>query len=95
MVDFEGVIVEVEVDYTNGLPAVIIVGLPDAAVQESRERTNRGKNAGYSSAPPHRGQPPRRHPQQDQLCDLPIALGRRHPRWISSARKHRRRHVHW
>ena len=35
----EGVIVEVEVDYSNGLPpAVIIVGLPDAAVQESRER---------------------------------------------------------
>ena len=30
VVGLEGVIVEVEVDYTNGLPAVIIVGLPDA-----------------------------------------------------------------
>ena len=32
VIGLEGVIVEVEVDYSNGLPAVIIVGLPDAAV---------------------------------------------------------------
>lgn len=30
--------IEVEADVSNGLPATIIVGLPDAAVQESRER---------------------------------------------------------
>ena len=34
----EGVIVEVEVDFASGLPAIVIVGLPDASVQESRER---------------------------------------------------------
>jgi magnesium chelatase family protein len=38
VVGLEGVIVEVEVDYTTGFPGMTIVGLPDAAVQESRER---------------------------------------------------------
>ena len=31
-------LIEVEVDISQGLPAFTIVGLPDAAVQESRER---------------------------------------------------------
>jgi magnesium chelatase family protein len=30
--------VEVEVDVSSGLPGFSIVGLPDAAVQEARER---------------------------------------------------------
>lgn len=30
--------IEVEADVSNGLPATVVVGLPDAAVQESRER---------------------------------------------------------
>jgi magnesium chelatase family protein len=34
----DGQLVEVEVDIHNGMPAFIIVGLPDAAIQESRER---------------------------------------------------------
>ena len=34
----EGYIVEVEVDISSGLPSFTIVGLPDAAVQEARER---------------------------------------------------------
>ena len=38
VIDLDGVIVEVEVDYGQGLPHMAIVGLPDAAVQESRER---------------------------------------------------------
>lgn len=47
VIGLEGVIIEVEVDYSNGLPAVTIVGLPDAAVQESRERVQTAiKNAG-------------------------------------------------
>jgi magnesium chelatase family protein len=40
-------LVEVEVDTTNGLPGMNIVGLPDAAVKESRERVHAAiKNAG-------------------------------------------------
>ena len=38
VVGLDGVIVEVEVDISPGLPAFHVVGLPDAAVQESRER---------------------------------------------------------
>ena len=41
--------IEVEADVSNGLPATIIVGLPDAAVQESRERVKSAlKNSGCS-----------------------------------------------
>ena len=47
VIGMEGVIVEVEVDIGDGLPATIIVGLPDTAVQESRERVHSAiKNAG-------------------------------------------------
>ncbi len=38
VVGLDGYIVQVEVDISQGLPAFNIVGLPDAAVQESRER---------------------------------------------------------
>ncbi|MCL0052936.1 YifB family Mg chelatase-like AAA ATPase [Dehalococcoidales bacterium] len=38
LVGLEGVIVEVEVDISPGLPSFTIVGLPDTAVQEARER---------------------------------------------------------
>ncbi|MBI9045432.1 MAG: YifB family Mg chelatase-like AAA ATPase [Anaerolineaceae bacterium] len=43
----DGVIIEVEVDTSNGLPKIIVVGLPDIAVQESRERVQSAiKNSG-------------------------------------------------
>ncbi|MBV6392348.1 MAG: Competence protein ComM [Anaerolineales bacterium] len=74
----EGVIVEVEVDYTNGLPAVVIVGLPDAAVQESRERVQTAvKNAGLHF-PRHRivvNLSPAAIRKEGPAYDLPIALG--------------------
>ncbi len=38
VIGLDGAIVEVEVDTSRGLPSLTIVGLPDAAVQESRER---------------------------------------------------------
>ncbi len=34
----DGILVDVEVDTSNGLPGITLVGLPDTAVQESRER---------------------------------------------------------
>ncbi|HVT59296.1 MAG TPA: YifB family Mg chelatase-like AAA ATPase [Thermoanaerobaculia bacterium] len=44
--------VQVEVDAHNGLPQVQIVGLPDAAVRESRERVRAAiKNCGYYLQP--------------------------------------------
>jgi len=38
VVGLEGAIIEVEVNISRGLPSLIIVGLPDAAVKESKER---------------------------------------------------------
>ena len=74
----EGVIVEVEVDYSNGLPGVTIVGLPDAAVQESRERVQTAvKNAGLNF-PRHRvvvNLAPASVRKEGPAYDLPIALG--------------------
>jgi len=44
--------VDVEVDVQNGLPQMQIVGLPDAAVRESRERVRAAlKNCGYDLPP--------------------------------------------
>lgn len=44
----DGFAVTVEADITGGLPAFEIVGLPDAAVKESKERIRSGvKNSGY------------------------------------------------
>lgn len=43
----EGALVEVGVDLSNGLAAFTIVGLPDTAVNESRERVRSAiKNSG-------------------------------------------------
>lgn len=44
----DGLIIQVEVDLARGLPAFDIVGLPDTAVRESRERVRAAvKNSGY------------------------------------------------
>ncbi|HLV08863.1 MAG TPA: YifB family Mg chelatase-like AAA ATPase [Halanaerobiales bacterium] len=44
----EAITIQVEVDLARGLPAFDIVGLPDAAVRESKERVRAAvKNAGY------------------------------------------------
>jgi hypothetical protein len=47
VIGLDSVVVEVEVDYTAGFPGMRIVGLPDAAIQESRERVQAAvRNAG-------------------------------------------------
>lgn len=49
LVGIDAVKVGVEVDIAGGLPGIVVVGLPDAAVQESRERVKAAlKNAGYA-----------------------------------------------
>jgi magnesium chelatase family protein len=78
VVGLEGVVIEVEVDFTNGLPGMTIVGLPDAAVQESRERVQTAvKNAGLHF-PRHRvvvNLAPASVRKEGPWYDLPIALG--------------------
>lgn len=49
IVGIDAVKVGVEVDVSGGMPGVVLLGLPDAAVQESRERVKATlKNAGYA-----------------------------------------------
>ena len=78
VIGLDGVVVEVEVDYTNGLPGMTIVGLPDTAVQESRERVQTAvKNAGLHF-PRHRvvvNLAPASVRKVGPYYDLPIALG--------------------
>jgi magnesium chelatase family protein len=78
VIGLEGVVVEVEVDTGDGLPSVIIVGLPDAAVQESRERVQSAiKNAGMFF-PRKRltvNLAPAAVRKEGPAYDLPIALG--------------------
>src|SRR6266481_9805734 len=47
VIGLEGALIEVEVDLSNGLAAFNVVGLPDAAINESRERVRSAiKNSG-------------------------------------------------
>ena len=78
VVGLEGEIMEVEVDTTRGMPSFTIVGLPDTAVQESRERVQVAiKNAGLIF-PRHRvtvNLAPADLRKEGPAYDLPIALG--------------------
>ncbi|MBA4419901.1 MAG: magnesium chelatase [Anaerolinea sp.] len=80
VIGLDGVIVEVEVDTGggNGLPAVVIVGLPDASVQESRERVLSAiKNSGlfYPRKRITVNLAPASVRKEGPAYDLPIALG--------------------
>jgi len=49
IVGIDAIKVGVEVDVSGGLPAIIMLGLPDSAVQESKERVKATlKNAGFA-----------------------------------------------
>ncbi len=74
----DGVIVEVEVDTAGGLPKIVVVGLPDTAVQESKERVLSAiKNSGLET--PRRkirvNLAPASVRKEGPAYDLPIALG--------------------
>ncbi|RXT15100.1 YifB family Mg chelatase-like AAA ATPase [Ammoniphilus sp. CFH 90114] len=49
VIGIDGFMVEVETDISNGLPQYSLVGLPDSAVKESRERVRAAmRNSGFS-----------------------------------------------
>ncbi|MBI4317362.1 MAG: magnesium chelatase, partial [Chloroflexi bacterium] len=78
VVGLEGAIVEVEVDIAQGLVYFGIVGLPDAAVQEARERVRAAiRNSAYEM--PTRRITVNLAPADVRKAgpgfDLPIALG--------------------
>jgi magnesium chelatase family protein len=70
--------VDVEVDVGRGLPSFSIVGLPDPAIQEARERVRAAlRNAGYD-IPPRRvtvNLAPADVHKVGSAFDLPIAVG--------------------
>ncbi len=80
-VSFQGIDVkpvDVQVQISNGLPAFTIVGLPDKAVAESRERVRSALHALGLSLPPKRltvNLAPADLSKEGSHFDLPIALG--------------------
>lgn len=77
VIGLDAEIIEVEADVTNGLPATVIVGLPDTAVQESKERVKTAiKNSGcsYPQTRVSVNLAPADVPKLGTHFDLPIAL---------------------
>lgn len=69
--------IEVEVDISSGLPAVIVVGLPDTAVQEARERVKsaiKNSNAIFPRSRVAINLAPADLPKIGTHYDLPIAI---------------------
>jgi magnesium chelatase family protein len=78
VVGLEGSVVEVEVDISPGLPAFTVVGLPDKAVQEARERVRAAIRNSGCEFPMRRitvNLAPADLPKEGPSYDLPIAVG--------------------
>ncbi|MEL6603712.1 MAG: YifB family Mg chelatase-like AAA ATPase [Cyanobacteria bacterium J06614_10] len=78
LIGIDALKVGVEVDLSGGLPGVVVVGLPDTAVQESRERVRAAlKNSGFAF--PMRkvviNLTPADVRKEGPVYDLPIAIG--------------------
>ena len=78
LIGLEGALVEVEVDISSGLPNFFVVGLPDDAVREARERARAAiKNSGFKF--PYRrvvvNLAPADLKKEGPAYDLPIAVG--------------------
>ena len=74
----EGGLIEVEVDISQGLPAFTIVGLPDAAVNESKERVRSAIKNSSATFPMRRitvNLAPADLKKEGPAYDLPIAVG--------------------
>lgn len=74
----DGYEVSVETDINNGLPGTDIVGLPDTATKESKERVRSAlKNSGFRLSPRRItvNLAPADTKKEGSLYDLPIALG--------------------
>ncbi|MDD3570696.1 MAG: YifB family Mg chelatase-like AAA ATPase [Lachnospiraceae bacterium] len=78
IIGVDGFLVAVEVDVSNGLPAIDLVGLPDSAVKESKERVRTAiKNSGFQF-PVKRitvNLAPADMKKEGPCFDLPIAVG--------------------
>ncbi len=78
IIGLDGAMVEVEVDISSGLPSFTIVGLPDAAVQEARERVRAAIRNSGCTFPMKRivvNLAPADLKKAGPAYDLPIAVG--------------------
>lgn len=78
VIGLDGVLIDIEVDYGQGLKSMTIVGLPDEAVKESRERVYSAiKNASlvYPRRPLTVNLAPASVRKEGPSFDLPIAVG--------------------
>jgi magnesium chelatase family protein len=78
VIGLEGAVVEVEVDISPGLPSFTIVGLPDKAVQEARERVRSAIRNSYYKFPNRRitvNLAPADLKKEGPAYDLSIAIG--------------------
>jgi len=78
VVGLDAALIEVEVDIGRGLPTITIVGLPDAAVQESRERVRAAiRNSGlpFPQSRMTINLAPADLRKEGPAYDLPIAVG--------------------
>ena len=78
IVGLDGQLIEVEVDLLPGLPAVNVVGLPDTAVQEARERVRSAVRNSGCAFPNRRitvSLAPADIRKEGPSFDLPIAVG--------------------
>ncbi len=77
LLGLDGYLVEVQADLSNGMPAYEIVGLPDAAVREAKERVRASiKNIG-ATFPTKRiviNLAPANYRKEGVIYDLPIAI---------------------
>src|SRR5512136_357310 len=78
IIGLDGAIVDVETDISSGLPTFIVTGLPDAAVQEARERVRAAIRNSGCVFPMKRiiaNLAPADLKKAGPAYDLPIALG--------------------
>jgi magnesium chelatase family protein len=78
VVGLEGAVVEVEVDISPGLPSFTVVGLPDKAVQEARERVRSAIRNSYYKFPNRRitvNLAPADLKKEGPAYDLSMAIG--------------------
>lgn len=78
VIGIDASLVDVEVDVSFGLPSFAMVGLPDAAIRESRDRVRSAIRNSQLEFPPHRitvNLAPADLRKTGTRFDLPIALG--------------------
>ncbi|MBE7010942.1 MAG: ATP-binding protein [Ruminococcaceae bacterium] len=78
LLGIDGYVVEVETDISNGMPAFDVVGLPDAAVKESKERVRAAMKNSELDFPQRRitvNLAPANIKKEGPFYDLPICLG--------------------